>query len=163
MRVPPFERFSQMLAGFGLFLSGMIVGSAVYMGIHQHNFSLLYVKLHKYQEENTKLLQDKEDLTKYKYKQSVINVVNVYVEKESSEERLTEDIQAEIEKNVKIDLKLVVGRKIDYVKDARELYEQLISQKTYVVHEKKYQVHVKSMIMLQTELSVWITVKEIRT
>jgi hypothetical protein len=163
LRVPPFERYSRMMAGFGLFLSGMIVGSAVYMSIYQHNFSLLYVKLHKYQEENAKLLQDKEDWNKNKNKQTVINTVNVYVDNAPSEQRLTEDIQAEIEKDVKLDLKLVIGQKINNFKEARQLYEQLISQKTYVVHEKKYQVQVKSILLIQTELSLWITAKETRT
>jgi hypothetical protein len=162
LRVPPFERYRRFFAGFGLLLAGAIMGSAVFMGIYQRNFNLMYVKMHNYQEENAKLLQDIDSLNKTRNKQTLVNFINVYLQNEGNEEPLGADIQKEIEGDVQKELKLVIGQKAAYVRDSRALYERLISQKILTVHDKKYTVQVKSMILVQTELSVWITAKEKR-
>ncbi|MNI04121.1 Sporulation membrane protein YtrI [compost metagenome] len=163
MRVPPFGQYQRFLAGFGLFISGAVIGSAIYMSIHQQQFSVMYVQMHKYQEENAKLKQDVESLNKYRSKQSLISTVHVYLQNQDDTEPFTEDIQQEIEGDVKKELKIVVGQKASYVIDARPLYEKLISQKSYQIHDKHYLVEVKSMVLVQSELSVWITAKVKRT
>jgi len=163
LRVPQFARYRHLLAGFGLVVSGAIIGSAVYMSIFQHNYNLLYVQLHKYMEENADLRRDIDSLNKTRNKMALINVVNVYLVPSELEELPSEDIQKEIEGSVKNDLKLVVGQKAAYVRDARPLYEQLIHQKLYSIHDKNYVIEVKSIVLVQTELSIWITAKEKRT
>ena len=163
MRVPPFERYQRLLAGFGIFLAGGIIGSAVYMSIHQQSYNLLYVKMHTYEEENQKLRLDMESLKKYKNHQSVVTQVNVYVQNREGDAPLTEDIRQELETRIKKDMKLIIGQKVAFVKDARHVFEQLISQKTYLLHEKTYTVEVKSIILVQTELSIWITAEIKRT
>lgn len=163
MRVPPFAQYQRFLAGFCLFVAGATIGSAIYMSIHQQQFSLLYVQMLKYREENKKLRDNLESLDKYRYKQSIINVVNIYLQNPEEEPPLTEDIQEEIKTAVRKDFKLVIGQKVAYARDAQPLYEKLISQKTYRIHEKNYLVGVKSMVLVQSELSVWITAKEKRT
>jgi hypothetical protein len=163
LKIPPFNHYRPFLAGFALFISGAIVGSAVYMSIHQRSYNILYVKMHNFQRENYDLQQDIESLKKTRNKQALINVVNVYLQTQENEEPFSADIQKELEGNVKKELKLVIGQKIAYVKDARPLYERLISQKIFMIHEKKYAVEIKSMVLVQTELSVWITAREKRT
>lgn len=163
MRVPPFARYQRLLASFGLLVAGAIIGSAVYMSIHQHTYSQLYVQMRKYMEENTELKGDIEDLIKTRNKQALINAVHVYLVQKSQDEPIGEDIQQEIESGVKNELKLVIGQKTAYVRDARPLYEKLITQKIYVLHDKKYAVEVKSIVLIQTELSIWITAEEKRT
>ncbi|MFD0692467.1 hypothetical protein ACFQZT_00015 [Paenibacillus sp. GCM10027628] len=163
MRVPPFARYQRLLAGFGLLLSGAIIGSAVYMSIHQHTYNQLYVQMHKYLEENDDLKRDIESLNKTRNKQALINVVNVYLLPKNQEDLISEDIQKEIEGDVKSELKLVIGQKAAYVRDARPLYERLITQRTYTLHDKKYIVEVRSIVLIQTELTIWITAEEKRT
>jgi len=163
VRVPPFDRYQRFLAGFGLFLSGAIIGSAVYMSIHQHTYNQLYVQMHKYLEENRDLREDIDNLNKTRNKQALINVVNVYLVPKNQEDIISEDIQKEIEGDVKSELKLVIGQKAAYVRDAHPLYERLITQRTYTLHDKKYVVEVKSIVLIQTELSIWITAEEKRT
>lgn len=163
MRVPPFARYQRLLAGFGLLLSGAIIGSAVYMSIHQHTYNQLYVQMHKYLEENDDLKRDIESLNKTRNKQALINVVNVYLLPKNQEDQISEDIQKEIEGDVKSELKLVIGQKAAYVRDARPLYERLITQRTYTLHDKKYIVEVRSIVLIQTELTIWITAEEKRT
>ena len=59
---------------------------------------------------------------------------------------ISEDIQKEIEGDVKSELKLVIGQKATFVRDSQPLYERLITQRTYFLHDKKYVVEVKSIV-----------------
>ncbi|TXK84224.1 hypothetical protein [Paenibacillus sp. N3.4] len=163
MRIPPFARYQRLLASFGLMVSGAIIGSAVYMSIHQHTYNQLYVQMHKYLEENADLRSDIENLNKTRNKQTLINVVNVYLLPKGQDAFISEDIQKEIEGDVKSELKLVIGQKAAYVRDSQPLYERLITQRTYVLHDKKYTVEVKSIVLIQTELTIWITAQEKKT
>ncbi|MEC0228140.1 hypothetical protein [Paenibacillus alba] len=163
MRIPPFARYQRLLSSFGLVVSGAIIGSAIYMSIHQHTYNQLYVELHKYLEENRDLRDDIDSLNKTRNKQALINVVNVHLLPKSQTEIISEDIQKEIEGDVKSELKLVIGQKATFVRDSQPLYERLITQRTYVLHDKKYIIEVKSIVLLQTELTVWITAQEKRT
>ncbi|OPH46801.1 hypothetical protein BC351_12740 [Paenibacillus ferrarius] len=163
MRIPPFARYQRLLSSFGLVVSGAIIGSAIYMSIHQHTYNQLYVEMHKYLEENRDLRADIESLNKTRNKQALINVVNVHLLPKSQTEIISEDIQKEIEGDVKSELKLVIGQKATFVRDSQPLYERLITQRTYVLHDKKYIIEVKSIVLLQTELTVWITAQEKRT
>ncbi|NQX68040.1 hypothetical protein HQN90_18105 [Paenibacillus alba] len=163
MRIPPFARYQRLLSSFGLVVSGAIIGSAIYMSIHQHTYNQLYVEMHKYLEENRDLRADIESLNKTRNKQALINVVNVHLLPKSQTELISEDIQKEIEGDVKSELKLVIGQKATFVRDSQPLYERLITQRTYVLHDKKYIIEVKSIVLLQTELTVWITAQEKRT
>ncbi|WNR43357.1 hypothetical protein [Paenibacillus roseipurpureus] len=163
MRVPPFARYQRLLASFGIFLSGAIVGSAVYMSIHQHTYNELYIQLHKYIEENADLRADIDSLNKTKNKQTLVSVVNVHLVPKSEAELISEDIQKEIEGDVKSELKLVIGQKATFVRDSQPLYERIITQRTYFLHDKKYIVEVKSIVLIQTELTIWITAQEKKT
>ena len=163
MRIPPFARYQRLLASLGLMVSGAIIGSAVYMSIHQHTYNQLYVQMHTYLEENRDLRSDIDNLNKTRNKQALINVVNVYLLPKNQANLISEDIQKEIEGDVKSELKLIIGQKAAYVRDARALYERLITQKTYTLHDKKYTIEVKSIALIQTELTVWITAEETRT
>lgn len=163
MRIPPFARYQRLLSSLGLMLSGAIIGSAIYMSIHQYNYTQLYVEMHKYLQENRDLRADIDSLNKTKNKQSLINVVNVHLVPKNQEELISEDIQKEIESDIKSELKLVIGQRAAFVRDSQPLYEKIITQRTYILHDKKYVVEVKSIVLIQTELTVWITAQEKRT
>jgi hypothetical protein len=163
LRIPPFARYQRLVSSLGLMLSGAIIGSAIYMSIHQYNYTQLYVEMHKYLQENRDLRADIDNLNKTKNKQSLINVVNVHLVPKNQEELISEDIQKEIESDIKSELKLVIGQKAAFVRDSQPLYEKIITQRTYILHDKKYVVEVKSIVLIQTELTVWITAQEKRT
>jgi uncharacterized protein with NRDE domain len=162
LRVPPFDRYQRLLSGMGLMLAGAIIGSAIFMSIYHRNYNLMYIKMHNYQEENKKHLQDIDSLKKTRNNQTLVSFINVYLQNPENEEVLSENIQKEIESIVKKELKLVIGQKATYVRDAQILYEKLISQKILTIDNKNYTVQVKSIILVQTELTVWITAKEKR-
>jgi hypothetical protein len=163
LRIPPFARYQRLLASLGLLLSGAIIGSAVYMSIHQHTYNELYVQLHKVIQENYDLQDDIANLKKTKNNQTLVNIVNVHLLPKNDTDIFSEDIQKEIEGDIKSELKVVIGQKASFVGDAQPLYEKLITQRTYFLHDKKYVVQVKSIVLIQTELTIWITAEEKKT
>jgi hypothetical protein len=159
MRVPPFEHYPEILRGIAIFTIGIVVGCCLYLAIHHHHFNLIYIQLHKATEENTKLHQDIESLHKFRNKQSYVSIIHVHY-LSNSEILFTEDIQVEIERVVKNELKPLIGQKVVYVKEAPWLCEKLVSQKTYWVHGRRLMIEIKSIALVNHELSVWISAKE---
>ncbi|MEV3042581.1 hypothetical protein ABNC12_08680 [Paenibacillus larvae] len=160
MKIPSFYRASLLLPGIGLFLSGVIIGSSIFMGVYHQNFNFLVVELRKLKSDNERLSLDLESLTKFKDKQTVIQRVTVHL-KDSQTPPLNEDIRKELEKKVQNDMKVVVGQKVNSVNDSLELYEKLISDRTYYgVFEKDYVVRVKAIMLVKNELVFWIAALE---
>lgn len=55
----------------------------------------------------------------------------------------------------------MIGTKISSFVDSKDLYEEILTEKTFSgVMEKDYIVTVKTMSLVGTELRVWVTAKE---
>jgi hypothetical protein len=154
----PFQwNFTSLARGLGLFLSGAIIGSAVFMSIFQHNLNVVITNLRELQDSNEKLVYDNESLKKYKNRLNVISVVHVHLIP-NERNPLPSDVVSELERRVKNDLKIIIGQKSSVLNNSPELYKQLISQKTYFgIHDRHVTVTVQTIVLLQTELTFWIT------
>lgn len=162
MRVPSLERFSRYLSGTGLFLSGMIVGAALYMSMHQQNFSLLITRNSELQEENAQLKKDIESLNKYKTVQSLIRKVSVQLEPLPSEQSPLDPItQTEIKKKIQQDLSAIyTGHLISDFTDPRETKKlREIVQKRITLSGKEYDIKFQTLLLIHTELTVLIQAK----
>ncbi|UUZ93308.1 hypothetical protein LJK87_00390 [Paenibacillus sp. P25] len=88
--------------------------------------------------------------------------MNVYVET-SDHAPLDKVTESELRKRIYNDLKkVVIGRKISDFAESPEPYEKILVDKPYLnVLDKDYMVQsVKWMFIAQTELKIWVTVKE---
>ncbi len=72
-------------------------------------------------EEKTDLEVDIASLKKTKNNQTLVNVINVHLLPKNQDELISEDIQKEIEGDVKGELKLVIGQKASFVGDSQPL------------------------------------------
>lgn len=130
------------------------------MSLHQYNFDKLVNENDRLRRENKEIQDDNNNLMKYQKNNSLIKLINVYYTNDSNE-KLSDNVQEELEKRVKTELKIIRGQKISSAKGATPIYERLISDKTfYNVFEKNYRVHVKFIELIETELNVWFTAKE---
>ncbi|UUZ80579.1 hypothetical protein LJK88_37900 [Paenibacillus sp. P26] len=146
----------------GLLIAGGVIGAAVFMGIYKNNLNLMIEQNHGLQSENAKLLGEISDLKKSKNQQNTINLMNVYVET-SDHAPLDKVTESELRKRIYNDLKkVVIGRKISDFAESPEPYEKILVDKPYLnVLDKDYMVQsVKWMFIAQTELKIWVTVKE---
>lgn len=159
MRVPPFEYYSGLLKGLGLVISGAIIGSALFMNIYQHNLNLVIEHNRKLSKERAELLEKVETNNKLRNKQSVIGDIKVIVTSGDAAE-IDNIAMGELERKIEQDLKIVIGQKVSSFEENPLLYEKLISQRIYQnVAQKDYAVSVKTMVLTQTELKVWIVAK----
>ncbi|GIP33696.1 hypothetical protein [Paenibacillus sp. J2TS4] len=156
MRVPNFDRYLHWLARLGLFLAGMIIGSALFMGIYQQNFSLLANRNADLEQEIRVLQSEIETYSKNKKQAAYIGGVFVHLEEGHELDDLS---KVELERRVHRDLKIVSGKLVaDFKKDPK-LYMKLIEKPYPGVYDKDYQVEVKTLMLVQSELRVWFEAK----
>lgn len=162
MRMPDFSKFAGWLPGLGLFFSGMIIGSAVYMSIHHHNFNLLYDKYQDLLKEKDDLITEmKTEMNTKRTTQPLISKINVKFAEDVKEENLDDIIENELEKKVRDELKMFIGKPANRLASPEEqdLIRSLVN-KRYLVKDKDYIAQIRSLYIIQSELTLWITVKE---
>lgn len=160
MRIPAFNRYRRGLAGFGLFLSGMVIGSAVYMSMHQHSYSIVHEEKERLKNENKNLKEDLSKMNTVKNRQAYISLISVDLETDAKHP-IDPKSESEIVKAVKTDLEALRGKPVARVKEDLQLYRKLIDNKVYVdIFDRDYVVSVKSVVVIQSELIFYITAKE---
>lgn len=158
MRVPNFEWHKRVLSGIGLFAAGAVVGCAVYTAVFHHNFSLLLAKNAKLQSGIESLQKNVDDLNKNKNKQSLVSQISVQFETRGDTGKLDEITRSELRKEVLKDLDLLRGKQTADIRKDPLLYSELVNGNKYTLSGgKTYEVEVKALIVVQNELTVWIT------
>lgn len=173
MRVPEMARFTHLLQGFGLLLSGAIIGSAVFTGIYHHNFNELFIINNTLKAENIKLKEDLGSFTKMKLSQSVINNITVHIEEAAGNESL-DDIEKEaIRSRVAKDFNLFKGKRADSINAELLVAQQIINNKIFPLHreindnrvnplveEKAFSVKILMLVVNPSKIEIWIQAKE---
>jgi hypothetical protein len=160
LKVPPYEQFSGMLQAVGLLIAGMIIGSALFLSIYHHHLNTTLIYNRELQDVNEQLIQDNNSYRLNKNLQSRINRLDVVIES-GEVGPLDKLVEKELERRIRNDLNVIKGQRISNFSESPHLYQSLIAQKTYHnVLDKDYTVHVTTMVLIQTELKVWVTAKE---
>jgi hypothetical protein len=160
LKVPPYEQFSGMLQAAGLLIAGMIMGSALFLSIYHHHLNSTLIHNRELQDINEQLLQDNNAYRSNKNVQSRINRLDVVINS-GEVAPLDKAVEQELERRIRNDLNVIKGQRISSFAESPHLYQSLIAQKTYHnVMDKDYTVYVTTMVLVQTELKVWVTAKE---
>ncbi len=160
MRVPPFDHYEKWLAGVGLFIVGSIFGSALFMCLYQHNFSLLSIQNQHLRTEIDNLNMTNKNITDKQIsdKKASIRTIKVVFEQKNEPKKLDELSENELRKKIVEDLKFLSGKAIVEIKDNPLLFRKLIDGKTYHnILERDYIIYVRSIILMQSELNVVVT------
>ncbi|UQZ83143.1 hypothetical protein SK3146_02304 [Paenibacillus konkukensis] len=162
MRVPPFEYYTGLLKATGLLIAGIIIGSALFMSIYHQHLNDALVDNRELRAKIEKLEQDNDSFKKTRNQQSVINSIDIVVEP-GDLNPLDKVTEQEIERRVRSDLSVIKGQKIATFAETPHVYQRLLSQKTYHgILDKDYTVSLKTMLLIQNELRVWVTAKEFK-
>lgn len=163
MRVPPPSLWMHRIRLGAIFLSGAIVGAAVFMSTVQHNFHLILEDNSRLTEENNKLKSDILDLEKHKNSQTVIRSIDVRIETRRGAEPLEEVIQNRIRHQVWEKLRDIwVGQKISVLDSGTQTVKSLYSQLIRDLDGKDYMTRISSLFVIYGELRVWIEVEELK-
>jgi hypothetical protein len=163
MRIPPFDRFNRSVGVLGLLLAGGITGSALFTAVFHHNFTLLYLQNENLRAKNSELAQKVEALTRTKHTQTSIGMVTLHIDKTEDSPAIDAIVENKLKEKMAKDLNIVIGKPVSALKAAPLVYERLIDGQVYhQVQEKDYEVHVRRMMIIQSELIFWVTVKEFK-
>jgi hypothetical protein len=165
MRVPQFERYEKSLVSASLFLVGLIVGCALFLSIYQRNFSLLWIENQQMRAEITDLKEANQNfnLKQKKASQAAIHSVKVIFEIKTEANKLDEISENELRQQIIQDLQFLIGQDIRKVKEDPLLYRNLLEGKTYhAIRERDYTVYVRTLMVVDAELTVTLNVVAIR-
>jgi hypothetical protein len=164
MRVPPFERYEKSLVGAGLFLVGLIVGCALFMAIYQRNFSLLSIQNQQMRTEIEALKDENRNFTlQKKASQPLIRSIKIIFERKHDSFKLDEISENELRHRITQDLQFLHGKDIRGIKDDPLLYRNLLEGKTFhAIRERDYTVYVRTLIVVESELTVALQVIPVR-
>lgn len=165
MRLPPFERYVMGMKLAGVLMLGMIIGAILYNSIYLAQFealitlkSELEVKLEQYE-------QDIRNLNQFKKQHTVIKSVLPRIEKEAGQNagrpKLDQVTEALLIKRIKEDLNSFLGQSIYEIDSNAKFARKLLETKVYLdVNHKDYTIEVKTVLVADNVLHVWIKVRE---
>lgn len=164
MRVPPFEKFTQVMQLTGVLLIGLVIGALIYHSLHVVQMDNL---VNDRIELLAKIKQYEDDIKQwhqYKNQHTVIKSITPRIENEagspSKRPHLDKITEAEIIKRLREDLSSFLGQSIYEIDSNAQFARKLLERKVYNdVYEKDYTIEIKTVLVVDNVLHVWITVR----
>ncbi|MEO3944009.1 hypothetical protein [Gorillibacterium sp. CAU 1737] len=159
MRVPPFDRYPSLLIAAAIFATGFLTGCAAYLGLHQHHFNLVVVQNARLESELEQAREALRAQANLRSKQSTVSQVKVLLDPSQSDE-LDEWTENAIRKAVHEDFQSAIGSSATSIRSTPQVFLKLADGKIYTgIRGKEYRVRVETMVIVQSELTVWINAK----
>lgn len=159
MRVPPFERLRPFMQISSVFVLGMIAGGMVYNAIWHVSFNELWKNNQDLQFQLQQAQEDNKTLRKYSNRQTVVKEIKLIAE-ETSAEKIDSINLKELLRRVIRDLEVLRGRDMFEIDSDSKLVRMLLNQKKYTVRDKEYTIQVKTMLVMEGVLQIWLEAKE---
>jgi hypothetical protein len=159
MRVPPFERLRPFMQLSSVFVLGMITGAIVYNVIWHASFNELWTNNQDLQFQLQQAQEDNRTLRKYSKRQTVVKEIKLIAE-ETSAEKIDSINLKELLRRVSRDLEVLRGRDMFEIDSDSKLVRMLLHQKKYTVRDKEYTIQVKTMLVMEGVLQIWLEAKE---
>lgn len=165
MRVPPFERYRGFTRSAGSFLLGAVVGAALFNSIFHTHLNELH---HAIDGLNTVIEEKNRDikqLNEYKNDHNmVIKTVHVYIENNRTPRAPSTELDSrtelELKKAVAKDFDIFLGRRVYEIGADSRLARILLDKKLYTIGlDKKYQIQVLTMLVVDTSLTIWVSAR----
>lgn len=159
--IKPNRRYRVWIRDIAILLTGIIVGAAIYQAIVLHQIDELIMrnldledKLSHYQAEN-------KDLQRYKNRSTIIKSISIHIYDQDDASPIPQADDAELRKRLLHDLSGLKGRNVFQIDEYTKLVEGLLTRKIYPdIHEHSYTVSLRTMLVTEGVLHVWIDVKE---
>ncbi|WP_169087016.1 hypothetical protein [Paenibacillus sp. PL91] len=164
MRVPPFGRFVRGMQMVGVLILGMIIGAIVYNSFYLAEFQALIILKSELEVKLEQYEQDIQSLKQFKNQHTVIKSILPRIEKEAGQNSGRPDFdhvtEAELIKRIKEDLQSFLGQSIYTIDSDAKFARKLLEKKVYMdVYNKDYTIEVKTILVVDNVLQVWIKVR----
>ncbi|MNN42378.1 hypothetical protein D3C81_1565540 [compost metagenome] len=140
-----------------VFILGMVMGSIVYNVIYQTSYNLLWIQN---KDLTIQLHQAEEDirtLKKYNNRSTVIKEIKVRVEERDPP--LDSLAVKEVAEQLHNELEVLRGRNIFDIDSDAKMARTLLNRKIYVVRDKEYSIQIKTMLVSDGVLQVWVDMR----
>ena len=164
MRIPPYYR----RPAWQRFFSGMVIGAAIswcifiyIYGVWQEKHTALIneqsEKIVDLENEKKIWQEEYKEINKRTIEQLTIQKINVKI---INSEKYKLDLLSvsEIEDSVKDDISMMIAKDMDTVYKSRELIKKVIQNKPIKIHEKRYKLQVKELVIFTT-LSIQLEIE----
>ncbi len=157
MKVPTRAWFNPYMRAIGLIAAGMVIGSALFMSIYQHNFSILYEDNQRLRTENEEIHKELEPLIQKKNNKITIRQIRIHIQSNAADNPLEEAAVSELRRGLQRDLELLRGLSIDSIIDSLTVAKGIIKRKVYRLSgEKEYTLDIPMIIIKNSELTIWV-------
>ena len=159
MRVPSASWFSLYVRAFGLVIAGMVIGSAVFMVIYQHNFELLYLDNQRLAEENSDLRKTLEPYVKDN-RQSVVRQFKLHIYSDWGDKAPDEITTTDLRRKLQNDLESLRGRTFESAADSLLVARGIIHRKIYKLEDnQEFTIELQLVVLKGDTLTIWSNVK----
>ncbi|BBI34994.1 hypothetical protein [Cohnella abietis] len=160
MRMPTFQRFQKFMQLTAFFVCGMIVGSAIYSALKINIVDEVISRNFKLQAQLESIKQDLEKAQEVR-KKNVIRSIVIIFEKPQNKPDIDILTQTALKKELKEDLSVLLGRSIYDINLDSQLARKLLANKSYdQIANKKYIISVKTMLVVDGVLQIWVEATE---
>ncbi|MEC0333314.1 hypothetical protein NYE69_13440 [Paenibacillus sp. FSL R5-0527] len=149
-----FRRFLQLAA---VFILGMVAGSIVYNVIYQTSYNVLWIQNKDLQIQLHQAEEDLRTLKKYNNRSTVIKEIKVRVEERDPP--LDSLAVKEVTKQLHDELEVLRGRNIFDIDSDAKMARTLLNRKIYIVRDKEYSIQIKTMLVSEGVLQVWVDMR----
>lgn len=154
MRIPHTIRIRSQLIAF--LVLGMIIGCILYNAIFHASYNHLWLENQALLIELKQIEEDNKTLKKYSTQQTVIKEIKIRAEQQDPP--LDSLIIKEILRKVGRDVEVLRGRSVYEIDTDSKLTRALLNSKIYTVRDKDYSIQIKTMLVAESVLQIWISV-----
>ncbi|OKP75741.1 hypothetical protein A3844_10290 [Paenibacillus helianthi] len=161
MRVPPFQRYRRFSQISAVFVLGMVVGSVMYNAIFHMGYNVLWLNNQALRVQIEQYRKDIQTLKKYNNTSTVIREIKLRTEESTGKEGtapLDPVTMKEIIRKMSTDLEPMRGRSMFDIDTDGKLARLLLDGKIYIVREKEYAVRIRTMLVMEGVLQIWVEI-----
>ncbi|GGA52728.1 hypothetical protein [Paenibacillus physcomitrellae] len=157
MRVPQFDRFRPFMQLAGVFVLGMLAGSLVYNSLYHAAYNRIWTEKKDLQIELEQAKIDLQAMKKYSRRQTAIKEIKITIEEHDPP--FDSLVVKEVTQKLQTELNVLRGRNMYDIDSDAKMTRILLNQKRYVVRDKEYSIQIKTMLVSEGVLQVWVDLK----
>ncbi|GAB6988472.1 hypothetical protein [Paenibacillus pini] len=156
MRLPPFQRYRRFMQMSAVFVLGIIVGSVLYNSIFHSTYNLLWMSNQELELQIQQYQKDIKTLKKYNTQQTVIKEIKI--RSEQQDPPIDTVVVKALLQQLGSDLEVLRGQNVYDIDKDSKITRSLLNQKTYKVRDKDYAIQIKTMLVMDGMLQIWVNI-----
>jgi hypothetical protein len=152
------NKWIQAIRSSALIVLGMVFGAIIYNTVWHNRFNELWTMNQDLRLQLQQAQEDNKTLQQLSGRQTVIKKIKITAEQASAEKIDPVDIK-EIIQQLYEDMEVLRGRDIFEIDSDSRLVRTLLNRKIYTVREKEYIIQIKTMLVMEHVLQIWIEVR----